>query len=74
MLAATLAMYGLSALDWAIDVRLLRNDLGLLSFYGLPDAPSGRFGESSPLLLVLQGITSVVCVSVTAPITITFLK
>ena len=63
MLAATLAMYALSALDWAIDVRLLWNDLKTLRLYGLPDAPATRFGVSSPPLLVLQGITSVVCVS-----------
>ena len=61
MLAATLAMYALSTLDWAIDVRLLWNDLRTLRFFGLPDA--GRFGRSSPPLLVIQGITSVVCVS-----------
>lgn len=66
MLAATLAMYALSALDWAIDIRLLWNDLRTLRFYGLPDAPaSGPFGLSSPPLLVLQGITSVICVGAT---------
>ncbi|KAI0740870.1 hypothetical protein C8Q76DRAFT_765465 [Earliella scabrosa] len=62
MLAATLAMYALSTLDWAIDVRLLWNDLRTLRFVGLPDAPPGRFGRSSPPLLVIQGITSVVCI------------
>ena len=64
MFGATLAMYALSTLDWAIDVRLLYNDLRALRLVGLPDAPRAPFGFSSPLLLTVQGITSVVCVSV----------
>ena len=63
MLAVTLAMYALSTLDWAIDVRLLWDDLHMLRLVGLPDAPHFRVGQGSPPLLVLQGITSVVCVS-----------
>ena len=64
MLAATLAMYALSTLDWAIDVRLLFDDLRNLRLYGLPGAPSAPIGQASPPLLVVQGITSVVCVRV----------
>lgn len=62
MLAATLAMYGLSTLDWAIDIRLLWNDLSTLRFFGIPGRTQ-PFGRSSPTLLTVQGITSVVCVS-----------
>ncbi len=61
MLAATLAMYALSTLDWAIDIRLLWADLRTLRFLGLP-GETQRFGLSSPALLVVQGITSVICV------------
>ncbi|KAI1786320.1 hypothetical protein LXA43DRAFT_1065164 [Ganoderma leucocontextum] len=61
MLTATLAMYTLSTLDWAIDVCLLWNDLRTLSLTGLP-AVHPPFGASSPSLLVLQGITSVICI------------
>ena len=61
MLVATLAMYALSTLDWVIDIRLLWNDLHTLMLTGLP-ATHPVFGSSSPPLLVLQGITSVICV------------
>ncbi|TFK90272.1 hypothetical protein K466DRAFT_395180 [Polyporus arcularius HHB13444] len=63
MLAATLAMYALSTLDWAIDIRLLWADLRTLRFLGLP-GETQRFGLSSPALLVVQGITSVICIMV----------
>ena len=62
MLAATVAMYALSTLDWAIDIRLLWNDLRALQLFGLSGAPGAPIGQSSPPLLVLQGITSVICV------------
>ena len=61
MLSATLTMYALSTLDWAIDIRLLWNDLHTLTLTGLP-VSHPPFGTSSPPLLVLQGITSVICV------------
>ncbi|PIL33695.1 hypothetical protein GSI_04320 [Ganoderma sinense ZZ0214-1] len=54
-------MYALSTLDWAIDIRLLWNDLHTLTLTGLP-ATTPVFGFSSPPLLVLQGITSVICI------------
>ncbi|RPD57863.1 hypothetical protein L226DRAFT_540174 [Lentinus tigrinus ALCF2SS1-7] len=61
MLAATLSMYALSTLDWVIDIRLLWNDLRTLMFFGLPGRTE-PFGLSSPALLTVQGITSVICI------------
>ncbi|TBU27851.1 hypothetical protein BD311DRAFT_759427 [Dichomitus squalens] len=61
MLSATLAMYAISTLDWAIDIRLLWNDLHTLTLTGVP-VSHPPFGVSDPALLVLQGITSVICI------------
>ncbi|KAH9935160.1 uncharacterized protein BXZ73DRAFT_76861 [Epithele typhae] len=61
MLFFTLAMYAISTLDWAIDIKLLQNDLHSLTLVGL-GVRTPPFGLSSPALLTLQGITSVVCI------------
>ena len=45
-------------------LRLLFDDLRNLRLYGLPGAPSAPIGQASPPLLVVQGITSVVCVRI----------